>query len=210
MASMSPNPFLIPLEKSAAPAFQLPAGLLPVPVETAAAPPAMLEVPPTMPVAFPAPMSPVAPIATVAPASVPAPAPIPEPPVPPATPSAGGWVDATSRTPFPAPDASGVVRDALLKIRRSRLSRIVKGIVGVSALVCLVAVGRAAIGGAHAEGDVTRPLAAVPAREASVPATVHADVDSLSARTLDAMSGVKKPATQAARHKAQRHQKKRR
>jgi hypothetical protein len=106
MASMSPNPFTIPLQKSA---------------PASAGGPAVVK-------------------------SAPRPAPDPARAVRAAAPtvdSAGSY--STTLADKPSPDFTASVRDALRKLRRAQLSRIVKSVVLASAIVCVAAAARAAI-----------------------------------------------------------------
>jgi hypothetical protein len=136
MASMNPNPFLVPLQDFAPSAFA------PTPpVATVTAPPLALPVEGMR---------------------------LPSPPV--------------SR------DASGPSKDARLRMRRIQLTRFVKSVVLASLLLCVAALGRAAA--LTMTGDSV-PDAAAPAVRAAqdlAPAAVHAEVDSLTDRTVRAMA----------------------
>jgi hypothetical protein len=108
MASMSPNPFTIPLQKSA----PAPAG----------SPTAVKSAPPGPPEAGRAARAAAATIASGG--------------------SFGTWTD---KQPKVSPDFTASVRDALGKLRRAQLSRVVKSVVLASAIVCVAALARAAI-----------------------------------------------------------------
>jgi hypothetical protein len=177
MASMNPNPFLVPLQNSAPGA-----------------------------IAAPPPLSPFAPAPVATPRTLLAPAPAAVAAAPSSTPELGAWSESTARTdlPPPAADVSGGVKDALLKIRRAQLARVVKGVVGVSALVCLIALVRVAIGGSHAEADLAAAKVdgapSMQMRVDPITTAVHADIDALSARTIDAMNGVTRVTRHAPAH----------
>jgi hypothetical protein len=108
MASMSPNPFTIPLQKSA----PAPAG----------SPAAVNSAPPGPPDA--------ARVARAAATTIA---------------SGGSFGTWTDKQPQVSPDFTASVRDALGKLRRAHLSRVVKSVVLASAIVCVAALARAAI-----------------------------------------------------------------
>ncbi len=163
MASMSPNPFLAPLQNSTAPAI--------------APPPAFVPPPPPM---------------YVTPSPIDAPAVFA--PQPAAAPSVGELSIPKMDATLGPPTLLAPPFDPALDQRRARLARLVKGVVGVSALVCVIAIARAAFGGSNA--DVREPDVngahgdAAPAqlRDDRVTTTVRAEIDALSARTLDALN----------------------
>ncbi len=250
MASMCPNPFILPA--STIPSFPPPAPTRPTPLQTTASPPVAspvsrgptpvppspLAVAPSRPVMLPAAPAVAPPVASpphavaptllatasaarearpaASPAISPLARPLPSAAVASPTPSLVAWTERTARTDVPPAESTGMVRAALLKVRQSRLARVVKGVVGVSAVVCLLAAGRAAVGNETTEAEASQPgpRAARPPVRAAIPAKLVPLVDALSERTLEAINGddvkpAPQPAAQAARHPALHRHKRR-
>ena len=182
MASMNPNPFFTPVHGS------------PVSSLSPAVPPLAPAV--EAPLPRPTLLGPVPPPARFIP-------PTGFDPVPPVAPTVAPAVIAIEPR---SPDVSSRVKDALLRIRRAELTRIVKGVVGVSALVCLLALGRAAFGSSSDEGATATATAsqrALRAPEDAVLGSLRPQVDALSPRTLEAMNPTARtppPRLSASRH----------
>jgi hypothetical protein len=182
MASMSPNPFTIPLEKSAA-HFEKSAFACEAEAAKEEAPP------PTQ--ASPAPVVAVPAAAT----------PSPTPPSPDSSAldtagSFGTWTD-----PGHSPDASAM-RRAIVKLRRASLSRVVASVVVASVALCLVGAARAAVQ-AHrgAELEVSHSTR-VMMRERPLTAsfvTIHDDVVT-TAPKLETAAPAHPTKTRRARH----------
>ncbi len=104
------------------------------------------------------------------------------------------------------PDESGSIKTALLKLRRAQLSRFVKSVMLASLLLCVAAMGRAAALVMTSEPASHAAALAVRAPQDLAQATVHAEVDSLTDRTVRAMAPpLAAPKRSPARATAARH-----
>ena len=206
MASMNPNPFLAPASDCARPAQPRSRGLAPRASE------ASMALAPTVPVV---PFRDVAAAAAsrfartksvAAPSSkTPTPVPISARWIPTPAPSSTSGITMQTLPPRP-PEMTGSIRTAFVRLRRAQLTRVVKGVVFASLLVCVAALGR---GLASAMTTDAVPHGAILATRAiedvAHPIVIDAN-DTLSERTVRAMTT---PATAArrapARSAAARH-----
>jgi hypothetical protein len=99
------------------------------------------------------------------------------------------WTCSEPEADAPA-TASQEIRDAALKIRRARLAHIVRGVVVLSALVCVAGVASRiarAVGSADADALVVARHAGSAGRDLPAPGQIVVSTDSLSARTVKAV-----------------------
>jgi uncharacterized membrane protein YebE (DUF533 family) len=105
-----------------------------------------------------------------------------------------------------SPDVTGSIKAALLKLRRAQLTRFVKTVVLASLLLCVAAMGRAAASALTSDPPPHAAAPAVRAPQDLAQATVHAEVDSLTDRTVRAMAPpLAAPKHSPARATAARH-----